>query len=76
MQQPVAHDTFVDTMAYSIGRKDFEDKTLRLLKLVRTALFHLTLAMGFEEQRRKRARRSKKPLFGQELPTMEQARKV
>jgi hypothetical protein len=76
MQQPDPTDKFVDSMAYSVRRRDFEDKALRLLKLARAALFHLTLAMSFEEQRRKRASRSKKPIFGQTLPVMEQSRKV
>jgi hypothetical protein len=76
MQPPDPNDKFVDTMAYSVGRRDFEAKTLRLLKLARAALFHLTLAMSFEEQRRWRARRSKKPIFDQALPIMEQRRKL
>ena len=76
MQRPDPTDKFVDTMAYSVGRRDFEAKTLRLLKLVRAALFHLTLAMSFEEQRRWRARRSKRSIFGQTLPIMEQSQKV
>src|SRR5208337_3712757 len=75
-QQKVPGDVFVDTLAYSIGRGDFEDKALRLLKLSRAAIIHLTLAMNFEERRRTRASRSRKPLFGQTLPVIEQSRKV
>jgi len=74
-QTPVAGDTFVDTMAYSVARQDFEEKTLRILKLVRAALIYLVLGMYVEEQRRRRARRSKKPLFGQSLPIIEHKRK-
>ena len=75
-QQKVPGDVFVDTLAYSIGRGDFEDKAHRLLKLSRAAIIHLTLAMNFEERRRTRASRSTKPLFGQTLPVIEQSRKA
>ena len=75
-RQKVPGDAFVDTLAYSIGRRDFEDKALRLLTLLRTAIIHLTLAMDFEERRRNRASRSTKPLFGQTLPAIEQGRKA
>jgi hypothetical protein len=75
-QQPTPGDTFVDTLAYSIGRGDFEDKALRLLKLSRAALIQLGLAMHSEEQRRRRAGRSKKPRFEQTLPIMKQSRKI
>jgi hypothetical protein len=44
-QQKDRNDFLVDTLAYSIGRGDFEDKALRLLKLSRAAIIHLTLAM-------------------------------
>jgi len=71
IQQPVSGDLFVDTMAYSLRRRDFEDKTLRVLKLARAALIHLSLAMHREEQRRARARRSKKPIIGQSLDLIE-----
>jgi len=59
-------------MAYSVDRRDFEEKTHRLIKLSRAALIHLALGMNREEQRRQRARRSKRPLFGQSLPVMEE----
>jgi hypothetical protein len=71
LQQKVPGDPFVDTLAYSISRTDFEDKALRLLKLSRTAIIHLALAVDFEEKRRRRASRSKKPNFGQELPVVD-----
>lgn len=43
-----------DTLAFSIYRRDFERKTLRLLKLSRTALMYLSLAIDCEEQQRKK----------------------
>lgn len=43
---------FTDTLAYSIGRGDFEEKTLRLIKLARAALIYLSLGMNREEKRR------------------------
>lgn len=42
-----------DTLAYSLSRKDFEEKTLRLLKLVRAALIYLSLSIHSEEQKKK-----------------------
>lgn len=36
-------DPFVDSLAYSIRRTELQDKTLRLLKLVRAALIYLSL---------------------------------
>jgi hypothetical protein len=49
-------DPFLDTLAYSISRQSLEDRTLRLLKLVRAALIYLALAMHREEQRRRETR--------------------
>jgi tetratricopeptide (TPR) repeat protein len=45
-------DLFFDTLAYSISRASLEERTLRLLKLVRGALIYLALAMHREEHRR------------------------
>lgn len=45
-------DPFGDNRAYSISRSDLEDKTLRIIKLVRSALIYLSLGMHREEQRR------------------------
>jgi LA2681-like HEPN len=72
IHQKDANDFLVDTLAYSISRSDLEDKALRLLKLSRAAITHLTL----EEKRRNRARRSTKPLFDQELPIVDHQWKV
>jgi tetratricopeptide (TPR) repeat protein len=41
-----------DTLAYSLQRRDFEAKTLRLIKMARAALIHLSLAIHWEERRR------------------------
>ena len=46
----------VDTLASSLYRREFEAKTLRLLKLVRAALIYLSLAINYEEYRRARER--------------------
>ncbi len=45
-----------DQLAYPITRQDFDNKTLRLMKLVRAALIYLCLGMRCEEQRRQEAR--------------------
>lgn len=70
-RQCAAGDLFVDTLAYSITRSDFEARTLRLLKLVRAALIYLCLGMHREEQRRMKRRRSKRLIASQSLPTVE-----
>lgn len=46
----------VDTLAFSIYRREFEAKTLRLLKLVRATLIYLSLAINYEEYRRAKER--------------------
>ena len=43
---------WIDQLAYSVQRQDFEAKTIRLLKLARAALTYLSLAMHCEERRR------------------------
>jgi hypothetical protein len=45
-------DYWKDTLAYSVGLADFEEKTLRVLKLARAALIHLSLAIHKQEQRK------------------------
>jgi hypothetical protein len=45
---------FQDKLAYSINRSQFIDKTLRLLKLVRSALMYLSLAVHIEENNKRR----------------------
>jgi hypothetical protein len=49
-------DPFTDTLAHSIARSEFSDKTLRLLKLSRAALIYLSLGMHWEERRRRKER--------------------
>lgn len=51
-----APDPFEDTLCYSVGRRDFEAKALRLMKLARAALIYLSLGMYWEETRRRRER--------------------
>jgi tetratricopeptide (TPR) repeat protein len=41
-----------DTLAYSMSRKDFESKTLKLLSMVRASLIYLSLTVGTEERNR------------------------
>lgn len=51
----VVGEIFTDTLAHSISRRDFQAKTLRVLKLARAALTYLSLGMHVEELRRERA---------------------
>ena len=45
-------DPFHDTLAYAIRRSDLEQRTLRLMQLVRSALIYLSLGMHREERER------------------------
>jgi tetratricopeptide (TPR) repeat protein len=45
-----------DKLAYSISRSEFEQKTLRLLKMTRAALIYLSLGIHCEEKRRAQKR--------------------
>lgn len=45
-----------DTMAFSMYRRDFEEKALRLIKMARAALIYLSLSIHREEQMRKKVR--------------------
>lgn len=45
-----------DTLAFSKYRREFEGKTLRLIKMTRAALIYLSLAIHCEEQRRAKER--------------------
>jgi len=49
-------DGWHDDLAYVIGRRDLEAKSLRILKLARGALIYLALGMHAEERRRADAR--------------------
>jgi hypothetical protein len=43
---------FSDTLAHSITRSDLEQRSLRLMQLVRSALIYLSLGMHCEEKKR------------------------
>jgi len=45
-------DGLKDTLAFSVYRKDFEAKTLKLLKIARAALIYLSLSVHADEQMR------------------------
>ena len=47
---------FTDTLAFSISRREFEAKTLRLLQMMRAALIYLSLGIHCEEQQRAKGR--------------------
>lgn len=55
-------DPLADTLAFSVERRDFEAKALRLLKMARAALIYLSLAIHGEE-RRKASARGEKPIL-------------
>lgn len=55
-------DPLADSLAFSVARRDFEAKALRLLKMARAALIYLSLAVHGEE-RRKAAERGEKPIL-------------
>ncbi len=46
-----------DTLAFSVRRGDFEEKTLRLMKMARAALIYVSLAIHAEEKNRAKERR-------------------
>jgi tetratricopeptide (TPR) repeat protein len=48
-----------DTLAYSIGRSEMTDKSLRILKLTRSALIYFALAIKVEEIQRDKNRDTK-----------------
>ncbi|HBB95670.1 MAG TPA: hypothetical protein DC054_09785 [Blastocatellia bacterium] len=45
-----------DSLSHSIGRRDFEAKTLRLLRTLRAVLIYLSLAIYTEERFRSQER--------------------
>ncbi len=49
-------DPFHDTLAHAITRHDLEQRTLRLMQLVRSALIYLSLGMHREEQERRKGK--------------------
>jgi hypothetical protein len=48
-------DMFTDRLAYSIGRDDFQAKTIHLYRLARAALIYISLGMHREEDLRRKA---------------------
>jgi tetratricopeptide (TPR) repeat protein len=48
-----ASSALADTLAFSIHRREFEVKTLKLIKMVRSALIYLSLAIHAEEKQRR-----------------------
>lgn len=57
----------MDTLSYSVARSDFEQKTLRALKLTRAALIYLSLAVHAEERAKERDR--DQPTFAMPMST-------
>ena len=55
-RDPEMFQALADTLAHSMYRRDFQEKALRLIKMVRAALVYLSLATHWEEQRRKKER--------------------
>ncbi len=51
-----------DSLAYSVNRTDFEEKALRLLKIARSAIIYLSLAIHVEEKARERLRNKSVPV--------------
>ena len=48
-----------DTLAYSIGRDDLASKTLRIMKLARSAMIYLILAITIEEREKEKRSQGK-----------------
>lgn len=48
--------TFTDKLSFSLYRREFDDKTLRLIKMARAALVYLSLAINNEERQRAKER--------------------
>lgn len=69
-QHTESADPFKDALAFSISRKDFEHKALRVLKLARAALIYLLLGMRCEEMQRAKERGEGK-VAPMHLPTFE-----
>jgi len=65
-----------DTLAHSMYRRDFQEKALRLIKMVRAALVYLSLAIHWEEQKRKKERDPEAIVPGMPLDIWEDEWKV
>ena len=55
-------DMLCDSLAYSVNRTEFEEKALRLLKIARSAIIYLSLAIHVEEKTRERLRNKSVPV--------------
>jgi len=71
MSAPAPPDLFKDTLAYSISRKQLEERTLHVMRLAREALIYLSLGMHAEEKRREAASPSQGFVMPMELPDLE-----
>ena len=58
-------------LAFSVYRKNFTAKALRLLKMARAALMYLTLAIHTEERKREDARPKKELVLPMPVDTWE-----
>ena len=65
-----------DTLSYSIYRPDFYDKTLRILKMVRSALIYLPLAVYCEELIRSKERGKDSKIFAAKLDLFDDEWKI
>ena len=55
-RDPEVFRALTDTLAFSMYRRDFQEKALRLIKMARAALIYLSLAIHWEERERKQKR--------------------
>jgi hypothetical protein len=67
-ERDLASGPWNDRLAFSVQRRDFEAKALRLLKLARAALIYVSLGMHAEEKRR-RAQEGDKTIMPMHLDT-------
>ena len=65
-----------DTLAFSMYRREFEAKTLRLIRIARAALIYLSLAVHCEEQRRAKERKPDSIVPGMTLDVWEDEWKI
>lgn len=60
-----------DALAYSIGRGELTEKTLKMLQLVRSAIVYLTLSVHDEENARKKGKKDKDKVLNIYIDTWE-----
>jgi LA2681-like HEPN len=66
---------WLDHLAHSVQREDFEAKTLHVFRMARAGLIYLSLGMHAEERRRAAAE-LKGPLAPMELPPFDENRRI